>query len=157
MKTSHLFSVFLLGCAALCGGAQNYENPALNPVKFQKNPNHPELLLIKDGKADFAIVADLRTEKKQNRGGSHRLSVKLASEALADGFTRCFGITPPILPPDSPELGKYSYKILLGRSSMTDAMGIDPFRTAEGRLSGQDISRRNRHRRIRRLHAAGIL
>ena len=131
MKTSHLFSVFLLGCAALCGGAQNYENPALNPVKFQKNPNHPELLLIKDGKADFAIVADLRTEKKQNRGGSHRLSIKLASEALADGFTRCFGITPPILPPDSPELRKYSYKILLGRSSMTDAMGIDPFRTAE--------------------------
>ena len=92
MKTSHLFSVFLLGCAALCGGAQNYENPALNPVKLQKNPNHPELLLIKDGKADFAIVADLRTEKKQNRGGSHRLSVKLASEALADGFTRQDGI-----------------------------------------------------------------
>ena len=56
MKTSHLFSVFLLGCAALCGGAQNYENPALNPVKFQKNPNHPELLLIKDGKVVDTLV-----------------------------------------------------------------------------------------------------
>lgn len=70
MKTSHLLSVFLLGCAALCGGAQNYENPALNPVKFQKNPNHPELLLIKDGKADFAIVADLRTEKSRTGEGA---------------------------------------------------------------------------------------
>ncbi len=116
----------MLSCMAL-----DYANPALNKVKFDKTPVHAPLELVKDGKLRFAIVCDLSKEQSATIAGTNRKigatrrSLLFASEYLKRYLRQSLGEEPRILKPDSPELEKYPLRILLGKSSLTDRLGID--------------------------------
>lgn len=109
--------------ASLCaeGAPEAYANPALNPVKFEQAEQHAALPLVKDGKLNFVIVRDGKAE----RGVSpRRRSVALAVEALCDAFERTTGQTPRVADADSDAAEHSSYVIAVGRSPLTERLGV---------------------------------
>lgn len=98
------------------------QNPALNKVRFHKPGRHAPLVLLENGKARFAVVADLAREKGQAKS---RKSVTRAAALIQQAFKKCAGITIPILAPNSPELKKYPVILSLGDNSLTRTIGVD--------------------------------
>ena len=128
-KTELLVIGCIIGCFLYADG--EYDIPSLNKVKFEKPLSHAPIELVKDGKLNFAIVCDLAKEQKAaivetgKSIGPARQSLRISSAYLQKFFERTTGQKPVVLPPDSPELGKYRYKIYLGKSIHTDKLGID--------------------------------
>ena len=100
-----------------------YDNPALNPVKFKPVENQPPLELVQDGKLNFAIVFDMSSEKNVS---ACRQSIHQAVEALKDAFKRSSGQTPPVIDANSADIKKYRYLIAVGKSKITDELGMKP-------------------------------
>ena len=134
MKHPVVLPLFLAAfCGALCAAphAQEYDNPALNKVRFEKARNHSPLEMVQDGKLRFAIVCDLAAENRAKIEGTGKpvkascRSLHASARLLQKYLERCFGEKPRVLPPDSPELAAYPLRILLGKSSHTDRLGID--------------------------------
>ena len=120
-----------LAAAGLCSlllGAEPYRHPALNPVTFEKSPEHAPFELIRDGKAVCAIVRDMKAEKKM---WYDRSSIRQAVEALQDAFQRITGSELPVLDASSPEVKKYPAVIAVGKSAFTEKYGIDPLKECE--------------------------
>lgn len=106
------------------GHAENRAfNPALNPVAFHPPGEHASLTLVRDGKARFAIVFDTGSEQGLIR---QRQSIHLAVDALHDAFKRTAGCDVPVVSAaDTNKLQHGILRLLVGRSSLTDELGID--------------------------------
>ncbi len=130
MKLSAILLLPLFSCVLL-SGVEKYAVPSLNKVKFNSPAKHPPLALVQEGKLNFAIVADLKADQSGTSVPSgaplkpNRHSAHIAVKALQKGFFRTTGQRPVVLAPDSPELSRYRYRILVGKSSLTDQLHID--------------------------------
>ena len=127
--TFALAALLLAGTAAFAADNQ-YANPALNPVTFEKPVSSTQIKLVKDGKLNFAIVCDLSKETGKLAKDKHvygpRRSVALAAEGIQHAFQSSVGQKPVILKPNSPELNKYPFWIVLGDNPITRKNGLDP-------------------------------
>jgi len=126
-------AVFLSGLllpAVLTAAESRYAHPALNPVTFEEPVGTKKIELVKDGKLNFAIVCDLKKETGKAAMAKHvfrvRRSVALAAEGIGHAFEATTGQKPPVLKPDSPELEKYPFWIVLGDNAVTRKNGLDP-------------------------------
>lgn len=116
---------FALLCAATVQGtAYDVKNPALNKVNFQKPENHEEITLVKNGKLNFAIVTDKNIEK--NIRDPRYRGIERAVKALSENIGKCTGQQPEILDvSETDKIAKYPFRVLVGDSAMTRALGID--------------------------------
>ncbi|MBR2426467.1 MAG: DUF4838 domain-containing protein [Lentisphaeria bacterium] len=111
--------------------AHTYDIPSLNKVKFEKAENHAPIQLVKNGKLQFAIVADLKADKagKSVPSGkpltAERQSAHVAIKVLQKNFERMTGQKPEVFAPGDKGLKKYPYQLLIGKSKSTDRFGID--------------------------------
>lgn len=104
-----------------CVGEVRLDNKALNPVRFATPHTTESLMLVKNGKPVFAIVADMAREKAlPNRARS----ICTAARQLAKFVGRQTGFMPEIH--DSAEKVPQGMPIVyVGRSVATDTFGID--------------------------------
>lgn len=108
-----------------------YDIPSLNKVKFEKADNHAPLQLVKNGKLQFAIVADLEADKAGKKVPSgtllapHRQSAHVAIAILQKNFKRMTGQVPEVFAPGDKGIQKYPYQLLIGKSKTTDRFGVD--------------------------------
>lgn len=102
---------------------QPYANRALNPVKFAAPERHAPIPLVKDGKLNFVIVRDLNAERGVPGA---RQSITRAAEALQDAFFRTTGRTAKIVDAGSAEAKNAPYVIAVGKSALTDQLGLKP-------------------------------
>ena len=95
----HKFSIKSMAAALLaltfCAGVQAYDlkNPALTPVQFKTAQKHAPIQLVKDGKLQFAIIADLKEYRSRREW-----SVNTAVEELKTAFQRSTGMVPEVFP-----------------------------------------------------------
>jgi|GEM_PF-473001 len=110
---------------SVCSAAESpYANKALNPVKFAEPARHAEIQLIKDGKPNFVIVCDLKSEPaKMARDWK---SLALSVDALQDALMRTTGQKAKVVGADSAEAKNAPVVIALGKSSLTDQLGLKP-------------------------------
>lgn len=123
MRKTLSFLACALAALAAAAAPEPYANPALNPVKFKETPKHAGIPLIKDGKLNFVIVRDGKAEKGTPR---HWQSITLAVEALTDALERTTGQKPEVVDADSEAAEKAPYVIAVGKSSLTDRLGLKP-------------------------------
>ena len=97
----------------------------LVPVKFEKAPSHAPVKMVENGKLNFAIVADLKAEKRMRAAKKSRSeeSIAPAIEILTEAIEKCTGVKPPVL--DIKDAAKAKYMIVLGDNAITRANGID--------------------------------
>ncbi len=120
------FLVSLAVVSVSYGGEQYGYNPALNPVKFLESPKHEPLELVKDGKVNFALAFDQQVETDKDLHPL-RKSVRHGVEALQEAIKKCTGLDAPVIDANSAEdAGKYKYLILVGKSVLTDKLGLKP-------------------------------
>ena len=102
-----------------CSGIQAYDlkNPALTPVQMKKAQQHAPLHLVKNGKLQFAIIADLNQELRSERGWS----ITPAVNELKLGFQRCTGMIPEVFPSSqiTEAQKKYPYLISVGNNPLS--------------------------------------
>ena len=124
-KITYVLSA-LLCLRAYCGASEPYADRALNPVKFETPPKHADIPLVRDGRLNFVIVRAARAEA----GGMNRKwkSVTLAAQALQDAFERVTGRKPEVVDAGSAAAAKAAYVIALGKSSLTDKLGLKPLK-----------------------------
>ena len=123
-QTFILAAVFAAVTAACFATELPYANKALNPVKFAEPARHAEIPLIKDGKPNFVIVRDLRAET--GRMPREWKSVTLAVEALQDALMRTTGKQAEVIDANSAEAKNVPVVIALGKSPLTDRLGLKP-------------------------------
>ena len=131
MKKRLCACAFLLTAElAFPADGNNYANPALNPVTFEKPVNQNPIELVRNGELQFAIVCDLSAETgkaaKEKFVFKVRRSVALAAEGIQHAFSSSTGKKPVILKPNSPKLKQYRYWIVLGDNPITRKNGLDP-------------------------------
>ncbi len=99
------------------------QNPALNPLTIHPAPQHPPLVLVSDGKLQFALVVDTAAEKHCRHRS--RRSITCAVELLQEAFEKCTGQTPELLGHQETEkLAQYPFWILVGESDLTRKLGL---------------------------------
>ena len=124
-------TIFLLTAGLLLplAGTEKYAHPALNPVTFHKAPAGKALQLISNGKINFAIVCDLAAEQgktaEKNFVKKYRRSVTLGLEGLQHALKSTTGRKAAVLKPDSPEIKKCKYLIVLGDNTLSRKLGFD--------------------------------
>ena len=126
--------VFLAAAAAVAltasAAESRYANPTLNKVTFENPVNRNRIELVGNGELRFAIVCDLSAETGEAAEARFvtkgRKSVTLAAEGIVHAFLSTTGKKPVVLPPDSPELEKYPFWIVLGDNPITRKQGFDP-------------------------------
>lgn len=118
------FVLLTVAGLALAAAPHPYANLALNPVKFTEPPNHPVLPLIKDGKLNFVIVRDMQVET--GKMDSRRKSISLSVDALQDALQRTTGQQAQVVDAASAEAASAAYVIALGKSTLTDKLGLKP-------------------------------
>ena len=91
MKTISLTAAVLFAGAAL---GYDVHTKALTPIEEEARPAGSPMAFIRDGKIDFAIVADLKTEG--TIGAKSDFSVRPAVRELTNAFVRCFGAAPDV-------------------------------------------------------------
>lgn len=110
----------------------DYRCPSLSRVEFLERPAHPDLKLVEDGRLRFAVVAARRAEEAFRSPDGLPLqagqkSVSRAAKLLCDGIRKACGRTPAVLEPDDPEIARWPYLVLVGKSPLTDKLGMDPY------------------------------
>lgn len=120
--------VLLFFClAALClSGAEKsvYFNKALNPVKFSAPAKHSDIPLIVNGKINFVIAIDKKAETKRIK--PEWKSITLSVKALQDALLMTVGQKAQVVDVNSKEASQAEYVIALGKSSLTDKLGLKP-------------------------------
>lgn len=119
--------IWLAGAAwAAMASAFAYElhSPALLPVEEDVKPAGAALTFVADGRIDFAVVADTKTEGNvRSRSG---LSIRPAIVELTNAFARCFGTAPAVCDfRDEAAYKKAKYLFYLGDQPAVREMGID--------------------------------
>ena len=89
-------TLFLLFCGALALSGADLKSKALLPVKWEKSASHAPLKLVENGKLNFAVVYDEKTEPKKML--KQRKSARIAAYTIADAFERTTGKAPLIRP-----------------------------------------------------------
>ena len=118
----HKFSIKSMAAALLaltfCAGVQAYDlkNPALTPVQFKTAQKHAPIQLVKDGKLQFAIIADLKEYRSKREW-----SVNTAVEELKTAFQCCTGMVPEVFPSAkvSDAQKKYPFLISVGSNPLS--------------------------------------
>ena len=110
----------------------DYRLPSLNRAEFLDTPRHGAVRLVEGGRLRFAVVAALKEEEAfRGQGGlplqPGQKSVARAVRLLCDGFRKACGRTPVVLEPDDPETNRWPCLVLVGKSPLTDALGMDPY------------------------------
>lgn len=120
------WSLALAVCALIftAHAEEPYANKALNPVKFETPASHSELPLVTNGKLNFVIVCDLGAEK--GKIARELKSITLAAAALQDAFASTTGQKPQIVDVNSSEAKEAPFVIALGKSALTDELGLKP-------------------------------
>ncbi|MBO4344427.1 MAG: DUF4838 domain-containing protein [Victivallales bacterium] len=121
MKKLALLAVF---ACMLNVFAYNLDNKALTPIKHAKAEKHKALELVKDGKLQFAIVADVAQEN--NVKDKSKKSITMAVKVVSDAFEKCVGEKPELLSSnDNDILEKHKYLIVLGDCGIAKDHGVD--------------------------------
>ena len=66
LNTKKLSVLFFAGIVGILS-AYDVKTKELVPVKFEKAPAHSAVKMVENGKLTFAIVADLKAERKMQR------------------------------------------------------------------------------------------
>lgn len=113
----------LMGMAATA--VADLLNPALNPIQMLATPRHGPVQLVADGKPRFVIVWDRQAEKHALGGLANR-PIRDAVRTLRREFWFCTGADIPVV--DVANVDQYPDcpRLLVGRSALTDALGIVP-------------------------------
>ena len=145
-------TISLTAAVLFAGAASGYDvhTKALTPIEEEARPAGSPMAFVRDGKFDFAIVADLKTEG--TIGAKSDFSVRPAVRELTNAFVRCFGAAPAVY--DFRAAGtacKAKYVLYVGDQPFVRELGIDcralpsqgfALRTFEGGLviAGNDTS-----------------
>lgn len=108
-----LLLVLLLGCVCILQ-AYDLKNPALNKVTFKKAEQHAPLALIRNGKPQFALVADLHKERGSERGRSLLLAVNEWKLAIQKGTGKELEVFTSAQIPEAKK--KYPYLVVFGEN-----------------------------------------
>ena len=117
----------LVGLLLLAAGtaAANLQNPALHPVKPLAMPVHAPVSLVKAGEPQFVIVWDSQAETNAPYGLVNR-PIRDAVRTLRRAFYFCTGRDVPVADVSAREKYAGHPLILVGKSVLTDALGIRP-------------------------------
>ena len=112
--------IFAAGMAAA-----NLQQPALHPVKPLPAPVHAPVSLVQAGEPQFVLVWDSHAETNAPYGLVNR-PIRDAVRTLRRAFYFCTGKDVPVA--DVAAREKYAGRpvILVGKSALTDALGIRP-------------------------------
>ena len=122
-KTWLAATAVLLGTASATFG-YDVKNPALPPVEFKDAHPQAPLKFVESGELKFAIIIDKNQER--TRRYPNEKSILAAVDLLQEAFVNCTGRKPEVF--DVTELDKakkYPYQLLLGKSALTAALGMD--------------------------------
>ena len=119
-----LSTLLLCSIAVLC--ASNLKSKALFPVKWEKAAAHAPLKIVDNGKLDFVIVYDEKTEPAQIL--KVRKSARIAAYTIAEAFERTTGKRPLIVPPGDKKINGFKYVIAVGKTPYSDALQLDPLK-----------------------------
>jgi hypothetical protein len=101
-------------------------NPALNPVKLKDAPKHEPFALIENGKLNFALAFDYAAESDKDLA-KQRHSIRQAVQVLQEAIKKCANLDAPVIDAnDEAACAKYKYLVLVGKSVLTDKLGINP-------------------------------
>ena len=109
------------------------ENRALPKVEILESAKHAPLELIKDGKANFAIVGEFADEAEVRGPGGMPLkkfgrdSVRRAATLLSEAFFKTTGVRPEVMEADDPKAEGFRYVIALGETRHSRALGMKPY------------------------------
>ena len=120
---------FLLLPAVLCAFflcAENLKSKALFPVKREKNAPHAPLKLVENGKLNFVIVYDEKSEPAKMM--KTRKSARIAAYTIADAFERTTGKTPLIVPPGDKRIANFKYVIAVGKTPYAALLKLNPLK-----------------------------
>lgn len=118
--------LFLAVAGWLLAASADMFNPALHPVSFAARvPAHGPLSLVSHGQPRFVLVSDTQAETNAPYGLVNR-PIREAVRTLRREFYFCTGADIPVA--DVREREKYADRpvVLVGRSALTDALGIEP-------------------------------
>lgn len=127
-------SVFAAACAFFCCAfafldcafaGPDLANPALNPVTPMSAPQHPPVTLVKDGAPQFVVAWDREAEKSAPPGLVNR-PIREAVRTLRREIGFCTGNEIQEVDVSRLDPAPGRAVILVGRSPLTDALGIDP-------------------------------
>ena len=119
-------TLFLLFCGALALSGADLKSKALLPVKWEKSASHAPLKLVENGKLNFAVVYDEKTEPKKML--KQRKSARIAAYTIADAFERTTGKAPLILSPRDKRIANFKYVIAVGKTPYAAALKLDPLK-----------------------------
>ena len=104
--------------------AYDLDTKALAPIKHGVAEKHEKLTLVRGGKLQFAIFADLALEGALK--DKSKKSIEMAVKVLADAFEKCVGERPEVIGPEQfDKLGNYKYMIAVGNSVAARLLGVD--------------------------------
>ena len=118
--------IILLFCCAFVLSGADLKSKALFPVKWQKNAPHEPLKLVENGKLNFVIVYDEKSEPVKML--KTRKAARIAAYTIADAFERTTGKKPLIVPPGDKKIAGFKYVIAVGKTPYSDALKLDPLK-----------------------------
>ena len=119
-------TLLLLFCGVFALSGADLKSKALLPVKWGENLSHAPLKLVENGKLNFAIIYDEKTEPKKTM--KQRKSARIAAYTIADAFERTTGKTPLILSPRDKRIANFKYVIAVGKTPYAAALKLDPLK-----------------------------
>ena len=105
----------------------------LVPVNFRQPPSHSPVKMIENGKLNFAIVADLKTERQIQKTNRTQQSIGPAIRIIKEAIEKCTGLTPLIL--DVKDAKKAKYMIVVGDCSIARENGVFAQKSADQELT----------------------
>lgn len=125
------FSVAILAACAQCAAASIISNPALNSVDWCPAPAHAPIALVTNGVPCFTLVWDSAREINVDVGNRYR-PIREAVRTLRRELGYCTGTEIRVVDLATKSAisvdVRSSAQILVGASSLTDALGIIPAR-----------------------------
>ena len=119
----------ILLSATLCVfsfAAENLKSKALFPVKWEKNAPHAPLKLVENGKLNFVIVYDEKSEPAKML--KTRKSARIAAYTIADAFERTTGQKPLIVSPGNKKIANFKYVIAVGKTPYAALLKLNPLK-----------------------------
>lgn len=96
---------------------------ALTPITEDARPSGGPMRFVENGKPNFALVADLKTEG--TIGARSALSVRPAVDELTNAFMRCFGAVPEVFDfREAEDAQKAKYVLYVGDQPAVRELGV---------------------------------
>lgn len=115
--------VLIVAHVAMTSAGYDLKTRALTPIELEPAPAGAEMKFVENGKLNFVIVADTKTE------GTIRAktedSIRPALVELTNAFARCFGAAPAVLDFREVSSPPAKYVLYLGDQPFVREQGID--------------------------------